>query len=124
LAKFLSSKRKSLNKNLDDILNRIKEREKIKDTNTLEIDQEICQVHTSMLNHPKNMYAVDMATIKSFNALQQQVNTLYNAKRAEEISCWRDVTRLKNDLRDFKKILEQEKRRQSLLSGEKNGRPL
>ena len=124
LAKFLFGKRKFLNKSLDDILNRIKEREKIKDRNTWEIDQEICQIHTSMLNHPKNRYAIDMSLLKSYNALQQHVNALDHAKRAEEISCWRDVTRLKNDLRESIKELEQEKRKQSLLLGDINGRRL
>ena len=109
---------------MDDILNRIKEREKIKDRNTWEIDQEICQVHTFMLNHPRNRYAIDMSLLKSYNALQQQVNALDHAKRAEEISCWRDVTRLKNDLRESIKELEQEKRKQSLLLGDINGRRL
>jgi len=124
LARFISGKRKFLNKSLDDILNLIKEREKIKDRNTLEIDHEICQVHTSMMNHPKNKYAVDMSLLKSYNTLLQQVNALDHAKRAEEISCWRDVTRLKSDLRDSSKELEQEKRKQSLLLGDKNDRHL
>ena len=66
LSRFISGKRKSLNKSLDDILNLIKEREKIKDSNVLEIDQEICQVHTTMMNHPKNRYAVDMSLLKSY----------------------------------------------------------
>ena len=124
LAKFLSGKRKFLNKSLDDILNRIKEREKIKNRNVLEIDQEICQIHTSMLSHPKNKYAIDMSLLKSYSTFQQQVNALDHAKRAEEISCWRDVTRLKSDLRDSIKELEQEKRKQSLLLGDKNDRHL
>ena len=124
LARFISGKRKSLNKSLDDILNLIKEREKIKDRNVLEIDQEICQVHTTMMNHPKNRYAVDMSLLKSYDVLQQQVNALDNVKRSEEISCWRDVTKLKSDLRDSIKELEQEKRKQSLLLGDKNDRHL
>ena len=124
LEKFISGKRKSLNKSLDDILNLIKEREKIKDKNALEIDQEICQIHTSMLSHPKNKYAIDMSLLKSYSTFQQQVNALDHAKRAEEISCWRDVTRLKSDLRDSIKELEQEKRKQSLLLGDKNDRHL
>jgi hypothetical protein len=124
LARFISGKRKFLNKSLDDILNLIKKREKIKDRNSLEIDHEICQIHTSMLNHPKNKYAIDMAKLKSFDALQQQVNALYNAKRVEEISCWRDVTRLKSDLRESINELEQEKRKQSLLLGDNNDRHL
>jgi hypothetical protein len=124
LARFISGKRKFLNKSLEDILNLIKERERIKNRNILEIDHEICQVHTTMLNHPKNKYAIDMAKLKSFDALQQQANALYNAKRVEEISCWRDVTKLKSDLQDLIKELEQEKRKQSLLLGDNNDRHL
>ncbi len=35
----------------------------------------------------------------------------------EGVACWRDVCRLKSDLRDVMRELEREKNRESLISG-------
>jgi len=118
LARFLSGKRRSLNKTIEDIVTLIKEREKIRDRNINQIDKDICEVHTRMLNLPEQRYQLNPDTQKMYHTLQQQVMRSYGEQRAEEISCWRDVTRLKSDLRESLKELEQERRKQSLFSGE------
>ena len=117
LARFLSGKRRLLNKTIEDIVTLIEEREKIRDRNIYQIDKDICEVHTRMLNLPRERYIVNPDTEKMYHTLQQQVMRSYGEQRAEEISCWRDVTRLKSDLREPVKELEQEKRKQSLLLG-------
>ena len=117
LARFLSGKRRFLNKTKEDIVTLIEEREKLRDRNIYQIDKDICEMHTRMLNLPRERYIVNPDTEKMYHTLQQQVMRSYGEQRSEAISCWRDVTRLKSDLRESLKELEQESRKQSLLSG-------
>jgi len=117
LARFLSGKRRLLNKTIEDIVTLIEEREKIRDRNIYQIDKDICEVHTRMFNLPGQRYQLNPDIEKMYHTLQQQVMRSYGEQRAEAISCWRDVTRLKSDLREPVKELEQEKRKQSLLLG-------
>ena len=70
-----------------------------------------------MFNLPGQRYQLNPDIEKMYHTLQQQVMRSYGEQRAEAISCWRDVTRLKSDLREPVKELEQEKRKQTLLSG-------
>ena len=124
LAELLSSKRRFLYKSLEEIVELIEEREQFKDSALYQIDKDICEVRTKMLNLPHEKYVLIPEINKVYNLFQQQVFALYKEKRAEEVSCWRDVIRLKSDLRESDKELEQEKRKQSLLSGGMSGRRL
>jgi len=117
LGKILSGKREFLNKSIEEIITLIKEREQLRDRNIYKIDIDICKINTVMLNLPGQRYSIDVDTDTINDTLQKQVMTLNKEKRAEEVACWRDITRLKSDLKDSLKELAQEKRKQSLLSG-------
>jgi len=117
LAQFLSVKREFVKKSLDEIAALIEEREQVKNSNIDKINQDICKVRTKMLNLSWQKYFIDSGTDKLYQTLQKQVIALNREKRAEDINCWRDVIRLKSDLRESLKEEAQEKRKQTLLSG-------
>lgn len=117
LAQFLSGKREFLTKSLEEIVALIREREQIRDINIYQIDKDICKTRTQMFNLPWRRYEINFDLGKIHQTLQKQVVALNREKRLEEIACWRDVTRLKSDLRESLEELAQEKRKQSLLSG-------
>ena len=117
LARFLSGKRKFLQNSFDGITGLIKERERLKYAAFYQINQDVCDVRTKMLNLPKSGYALIPDMEKTYDALHRQVVALHKEKRAEEVSCWRDVSRLKSDLQESIKQLEQERRKQSVLTG-------
>jgi len=117
LAQFLSGKREFLNKSLEEIAALIREREQIRDINIYQIDKDICKTRTQIFNLPWRRYEINFDIGKIHQTLQKQVVALNREKRLEEIACWRDVTRLKSDLRESLKEQAQEKRKQSLLSG-------
>jgi len=117
LAQFLSSKRRFLNKSLDEIIELINEREQIRDNNFYQINKDICMTYTQMLKLSLHRYNINFGTDKVYNTLKQQVVALNREKRAEEVACWKDVTHLKSYLRESLKEAEQEKRKQSILLG-------
>ena len=118
LAQFLSSKREFLNKSLDEIVALINEREQIRDINIYQIEKDICRVHTKMFNLSWQRYNINFDTDKTYQRLQQLVMALNREKRAEDVVCWKDITRLKSYLREFIKEAEQEKRKQVILKGD------
>jgi hypothetical protein len=117
LAQFLSSKRRFLNKSLDEIIELINEREQIRDNNFYQINKDICMTYTQMLKLSLHRYNINFGTDKVYNTLKQQVVALNREKRAEEVACWKDVIHLKSYLRESLKEAEQEKRKQSILLG-------
>jgi hypothetical protein len=119
LQEFLSGKRKILFQSLEDIVGLIKQREEMRDINTDQIDKEICYVHTKIMNLPRQKYSFNKDVEKTYNSMVQQSLMLYQAKRDEEINCWKDILRLKTDLRESVSELEQEKRKQNLIKGAK-----
>ncbi len=49
--------------------------------------------------------------------IERELLAFEREKRMEEVACWRDVCRLKSDLREVIRELEREKNRENLISG-------
>ena len=69
-----------------------------------------------MFGLPKDHYMIDPSVLGVYNSLQQQALTMKKQMRDEELTCLKDIQKLKTDLRQAKKEFEEQKRKQSLVS--------
>lgn len=120
LSVFFDGKKKAITRNLDDIIGLIDERREIKNRIFTTIDRDIHSIREKIINLPHSQYAINEEIIELYNILHEHILNLKKEKRAEIVSCWRDVTRLREDLRLIRHDLEQEKRKRTLLSGRVN----
>jgi hypothetical protein len=116
LAQILASKKKIISHNLESILDAIMDREKAKKRILGQLDFELSEIHTRMFGLPKNHYMIDPNVLSVYNSLQQQVLTMKKQMRDEELSCLKDIQKLKTDLQQAKKEFEEQRRKQSLVS--------
>ncbi len=114
---FLGRKREFLVKSVEEILSLIDNREKLKYENLRRIDYDSCKVRTSILQISSWEVGADPQLEKVRMGLEGEALGLEREKRAEEVACWRDTTRLKEGLREVVERLWQDRRREDLLSG-------
>jgi len=95
----------------------IYDREKLKYENLRRIDYDSCKVRTSILQISSWEVGADPQLEKVRMGLEGEALGLEREKRAEEVACWRDTTRLKEGLREVVERLWQDRRREELLSG-------
>ena len=115
---FFDSKRKILSKSVDDVVGLIYEREKIKIDNLAKIDYDSCSVKTKIFAFDHWPPETNQTVERKRAAFEKELLNLEREKRMEEVNCWRDVTRLKGDLREMMGKVEEEKRRQTIINGE------
>jgi hypothetical protein len=113
---FLAGKQALLAGEIRDIAGLIYEREAIKEANHQEIDQEYCGVKTNLFQIDRITMGVNPQVDRIRVGLEQQLRMLDSDKRREEVECWRDVTRLKGELRETLREFGQEQRKTELLS--------
>jgi len=114
---FLGRKREFLVKSVEEILSLIDDREKLKYENLRRIDYDTCKVRTGILQISSWEVGADPQLEKVRMGLEGEVLGLEREKRAEEVACWRDTTRLKEGLREVVERLWQVKGRDDLLYG-------
>ena len=118
LDRFFESKRRILAKSVEDVVSLIEERKTIKYDNFEKIDYDSCCVQTKLyeLDHwpPESKSTVE----RKRSAFEKELLNFEREKRMEEVACWRDVARMRGDLRELMFHVEEEKRRQSLIQGD------
>jgi len=77
----------------------IYEREHLKYENSHKIDYDACRVETKLLQ----LYEWPVGSNSNIDStrtnLLREINGFEREKRMEEVACWRDVCRVKSDLR-------------------------
>jgi hypothetical protein len=118
LYSFFESKRRILGKSVEDVAGLISERQDIKYDNLHKIEYDICKVITKLyeLDHwpPETNFSVE----RKRGQFETELLNFEREKRMEEVSCWRDVTRLRGDLRELMMEVYGEQRRQQLIRGD------
>ncbi len=101
LARVVSDRVKFLKSSTDEIKQILDERQKLKDSLSSDIDNNICQTKTAIYEL-HSMADTDPARRSS---LEKQLAELYQEKRRQELSLWQDSTNLKEDFRKVEKEL-------------------
>lgn len=118
LYSFFESKQRMLGNSVRDVVGLIGERQHIKDQNLYKIEYDICKVITKLyeLDHwpPETNFSVE----RKKGQFEKELLTFEREKRMEEVSCWRDVTRLRGELRELMTDVYGEQRRQQLIRGD------
>jgi hypothetical protein len=117
LESFFAGKKNFLVKSAREILGLIYEREQLKYENLHRIDYDECHTKTRLFEidhwHPEVNPGINRIRAN----IERELLACEHEKRMEEVACWRDVCRLKSDLREVVRELEREKNRENLISG-------
>ena len=113
---IFGAKRRFISRSVEDVLGLIYEREQIKYDLFSRIDQESCTTNERLLELETWRAGTNSNADKVRNAVERQLAALEQEKRAEEVACWRDITRLHTDLREMMGEWSQESQRENLLS--------
>jgi len=116
---FLAGKRLFIEKSVEDILNLIHEREQIKYENLRMIDYNESKAQTRLMGIERIEGYFNPSIERIKNNVHKELNTFESERRMEVVSCWRDISRLRGDLREVMGEFAQEKRKQDLLRGGK-----
>lgn len=116
LQQFMEGKKHFLTRGIEDVLGLIQERVQIKYDNLRKITYDssktkgmLFQLYRWQIGGNPNVDRLRMGIEKELIGLERE-------KRMEEVNCWRDVTRLRTEMRELLGETAQEKRRDSLLS--------
>ena len=115
LDRFLSGKRDFLIRSVKDIGCLIYEREMLRKKNFYKIDYGICYVGYKVGQLGPWYSGMNQNIDRQRSSLDKEVFGLEKEKRMEDVSCWRDIWRLKLELRDVLKELDQEERKRSFV---------
>ena len=114
LERFFLGKKISLARGVEDITGLIEEREILKYTNNRNIDYESCLTKTKVFELEHWHLGANPSIDKMRSTFERELLSFEREKRMEEVACWRDVARLKSELREATKELDQENRRGDL----------
>jgi len=125
LGAFLGAKKEFLGKSIADLLREIEVRERMRDDHLHRIDYESCSFQTRIYELDFWQRGMNPTADKVRTSIEKEMSGLEKEKRMEEISCWRDVSHLKTDLREVMQEWAMEKRKDLLLSegGADDGSP-
>ena len=116
---FLADKKAFLSKSVEDILGMIYEREYLRDTNCYRIDRDSCYISQKLYEIYYIPIGLNPNIDKLRSNLEREMIAFEREKRMESVACWRDITRLKGDLREVMREFSQENRKSYLLSGDR-----
>ena len=116
---FLADKKAFLSKSVEDILGMIYEREYLRDTNCYRIDRDSCYISQKLYEIYYIPLGLNPNIDKLRSNLEREMIAFEREKRMESVACWRDITRLKSDLREVMREFSQENRKGYLLSGDR-----
>lgn len=117
---IFGAKKDFLGRTTEDLLGLIYERENIKYDHMGKIDKESCYVGRCLRGIEDWLPGVDKNVDKIRSNAEKELLGLEREKRMEEVACWRDVTRLRSELREVMKEWSQEKRRDRIITGGKS----
>ena len=112
---FFRGKQLFLGKSVEDIVGLIYERETIKYESFRAMDYQASQNKTKLFELDNLRFGLDPQFERVRQNIVKELNVLESEKRREEVECWRDITRLKGELREVMREFGQEKRKSALL---------
>jgi hypothetical protein len=116
LDEFLSGKRVFLAKSVEDILGSIYERITLKYENLRQLDYQSIRLGTRLLELENCNWGMNPQIERVRVGIEHEINATDMEKRKEEVDCWRDVVRIKTELRETLREFGQEKRKSELLA--------
>ena len=87
-------------RSVEDILSSLYERETLKYDNLRDIDYQSATLRTRLFEIQRWRLGLNPQMERVRFQVEQELASLEGEKRKEHVECWRDVTRLKGDLRD------------------------
>ena len=112
---FFTAKQAFLGKSVQDIVGLIYERETIKYESFHAMDYQAARIKTKLFELQNMRTGLNPQMERITQNIEKELNVLESEKRREEVECWRDVMRLKGDLREVMGEFGQEKRKTALL---------
>ena len=112
---FFSAKRTFLGKTVEDILGSMYERVSLKYENLHQLDYQAVQLKTRLMDLQQWRWGLNPQMERVRIGIEHEILETDSEKRREEVECWRDVTRIKTDLRDALREFSQEKQKGALL---------
>lgn len=113
---FMGRKKRFAAKSVQEILELIYERQDIKLTMEQGIDNDRCNLGTQLLEIGDWQTGANSQLDKTRNQIERNIMALDQEKRREETACWRDVIRLKGELREAMREFDQEHHKSNLIS--------
>jgi len=117
LDNFFQAKRVNLARSVEDIIDLIEQREKIKERNLYNITLGECEINSKLLNLENWYLGVDPVIDKRRATFERELLDFEKQKRMEETAAWKDILSLKNDLRGVVQELYKEQTKQKLFYG-------
>ena len=118
LEQFLSGKKRFAAKSVEEMLGLIYEREQIKDEMVRKIDLESAALKERLWETGDWRTGVNPQLDKTRGQIEGELMGLEREKRMEEVACWRDIVRIKGDLREALRDFDQEKRKEILINSQ------
>jgi hypothetical protein len=115
LERFMSARKRFLGHSVQDMLELVYERETLKYENILRMIYESAHIGSHLLELGDWQVGAFKDIDKTRSQLEKEIANLEKERRMEEVSCWRDITRLKSELRETLKEFNHEKEKEGLL---------
>ena len=112
---FFTAKKTFAARSVEDILTSLYERETLKYDNLRDIDYQSTTLRTRLFEIQRWRLGLNPQMERVRFQVEKELADLEGEKRKETVECWRDVTRLKTDLRDALREFGQQKRTADLL---------
>jgi len=112
---FFTAKRTFAARSVEDILTSLYQRETLKYDNLHDIDYQSANLRTRLFEIQRWRLGLNPQMERVRFQVEKELADLEGEKRKETVECWRDVTRLKTDLRDALREFGQQKRTADLL---------
>ena len=118
LDNFLTAKRTFVGKTVEDILGSLYERVSLKYDNLQQLDYQSSQLKTRLMALEQWRWGLNPQMERVRIGIEHEILDTDAEKRREEVECWRDVTRLKTELRESLREFSQEKQKNALITGD------
>lgn len=112
LGQFLTAKKRVLGQSAEDLLSLIYERQGMKYDNTRQLMYESAHLGSQLLQLGDSTFGAFKDVDKTRLGLEKDIAGLERERRMEEISCWKDITSLKGELRETMQDFNMEKRKE------------
>jgi hypothetical protein len=116
---FMEGKKRFLSRGIEDVLGLIHERVKIKYDLMHQIDYDSCKMKTHLFPLYHFQVGLNPNVDRMRSNIDKELVGLEREKRMEEVACWRDISRLRGELREIMAEYSQEKRKDGLLGDTK-----
>ncbi len=116
LDRFLDRRKRFAAGSVEDILGQIYERQTLKYDLIGNIEEERCYIKSKLLETGQWRTGLNPQLDKTRGQLQSTILALDQEKRREETACWRDITRLRSELREALREFDAEHHKTGLLN--------